>query len=720
MRFKKAFLQSKVAQRIVLLFFLCALLPIALLAALSFKQVTGHLHELSQMRLQQTSKSFTMAIYERLLFLEAELIRIKSSIHKSSQDLFIQQSSKFNDYLENKFKGLIALTADGECVPIICRVSVIPEFSWEEEQHILDGKTLLTTRCYPKDLSHIYLAIAIKPNSSTKNILLAEIEPSYLWFMGYTNPLPPMTELLVLDKDKNFLFSSLHYDFTLPAQAIQEISKSSSGRFEWVYDGVRYLCNYRDIFLQAKFRSSHWIVILSEPKTHIYAPLAFFKKTFPLAILLSLWVVLYLSISQIRRSLGPLEKLKEGAQRIAKGKFETKVTVATKDEFADVATTFNAMAFQLGRQFKTLTTIAEIDRAILSSFDSAQIVNTLLNRWHDVFPCKAVNITLFDSKKQDRGISFLRGNSSDHQKVVRNVRLSQENRQILHDNPESLIIESPDPVPAYLAPLSSDGIITFIVFPIFLKHKLAGIISLGYGKKPDFTKEDFNHARQLSDQVGVALSNAQLIEELSDFNLGTLTALARAIDAKSHWTAGHSERVTRYALEIGQEMGLSDTELDLLRRGGLVHDIGKLGIPNKIINKSERLTKREKQIMQEHPLLGARILEPIAAYTDITQIVLQHHENYDGTGYPQGLAGEEISLYSRIFAVADSFEAMTSNRPYREAVHQSKALEIIKKEAGTQFDPKVVDAFIKVRKKTNRSRRTRKKKEQQKTLNRGP
>jgi predicted PurR-regulated permease PerM len=152
MRFKKAFLQSKVAQRIVLLFFLCALLPIALLAALSFKQVTGHLHELSQMRLQQTSKSFTMAIYERLLFLEAELIRIKSSIHKSSQDLFIQQSSKFNDYLENKFKGLIALTADGECVPIICRVSVIPEFSWEEEQHILDGKTLLTTRCYPKDL----------------------------------------------------------------------------------------------------------------------------------------------------------------------------------------------------------------------------------------------------------------------------------------------------------------------------------------------------------------------------------------------------------------------------------------------------------------------------------------------------------------------------------------------------------------------------------------
>jgi len=236
----------------------------------------------------------------------------------------------------------------------------------------------------------------------------------------------------------------------------------------------------------------------------------------------------------------------------------------------------------------------------------------------------------------------------------------------------------------------------FLVLPLYIQEKLRGIISLGYSENLDLDQEDINQARQLADQVAVALSNAKLIDELNQFNLGTLTALARAIDAKSSWTAGHSEKVTEVALQISKALGLSSEEEEILRRGGLLHDIGKLGIPHEILDKPRKLDAKERALMQKHVLLGARILEPIAAYKVIMPIVLEHHENYDGTGYPYGISGEDISLYARIIAVADRFEALTSNRPYRRALDQKGAIEFIKEKSGTEFDPRVVKAFLKV------------------------
>jgi putative nucleotidyltransferase with HDIG domain len=196
--------------------------------------------------------------------------------------------------------------------------------------------------------------------------------------------------------------------------------------------------------------------------------------------------------------------------------------------------------------------------------------------------------------------------------------------------------------------------------------------------------------------MGVALSNARLVRELSELNWGTLEALARTIDAKSHWTAGHSERVTKLGLKIGRCLGLTQEEIDVLHRGGLMHDIGKLGIPMDILDKDGKLTKKEEQLMREHVRLGARILEPIAAYAEVVPIVLHHHEHFNGQGYPEGLAGKAISLGGRIFAVADSFDALTSNRPYRRALKRELAIEMIKERCGSQYDPDVVQAFLEV------------------------
>jgi len=184
------------------------------------------------------------------------------------------------------------------------------------------------------------------------------------------------------------------------------------------------------------------------------------------------------------------------------------------------------------------------------------------------------------------------------------------------------------------------------------------------------------------------------IEALEQLDLGTLTALARAIDAKSAWTAGHSERVTNLALKLGNAMGLPDKSLAILHRGGLLHDIGKIGTPLTILDKPGNLDPEEMQFMRDHVKIGVHILEPIPCFREALPIVAQHHEWFDGSGYPAGLAGENISLHARILTVADCYDAIVSDRPYRKGLPKRQAVEILTRNSGTQFDPKVIEVFM--------------------------
>ncbi|HKU25144.1 MAG TPA: HD domain-containing phosphohydrolase [Candidatus Sulfotelmatobacter sp.] len=187
---------------------------------------------------------------------------------------------------------------------------------------------------------------------------------------------------------------------------------------------------------------------------------------------------------------------------------------------------------------------------------------------------------------------------------------------------------------------------------------------------------------------------ASTVRALEQLDIGTLTAFARAIDANSPWTSGHSERVTKLALRIAHAMGLSAKDLQIVHRGSLLHDIGKIGTPPAILDKPGTLKPRETEIMRNHVKVGIRILEPIDSFKDLLGVVAQHHERFDGSGYPAGLAGDQICLHARIVAVADAYDALTSDRPYRKSVPEQKAIEILKEHSGTQFDPKVVDALI--------------------------
>ncbi len=196
-------------------------------------------------------------------------------------------------------------------------------------------------------------------------------------------------------------------------------------------------------------------------------------------------------------------------------------------------------------------------------------------------------------------------------------------------------------------------------------------------------------------------------EALKSVALETVEAVSTIVEANDPYTAGHSAKVTELAVEIATEMGLAKDQLDTLRIAGLLHDVGKVGIPSSVLNKPAELTQAEWLMIQSHPVVSAQTAERVAAFKDAIPIIRHHHEKWDGTGYPEGLKGEEIPLLARILAAADGFEAMTSDRPYRPAMSEEEALAKLGEGAGIQWDPQIVKTFLKIR-KAKAKRRCRK------------
>jgi putative nucleotidyltransferase with HDIG domain len=189
----------------------------------------------------------------------------------------------------------------------------------------------------------------------------------------------------------------------------------------------------------------------------------------------------------------------------------------------------------------------------------------------------------------------------------------------------------------------------------------------------------------------------RLYEDLRATYLRTIKVLAQAIDARDHYTHSHSENVAKYAVAIAQELGLSAKEIENIREACELHDLGKIAIQDNILGKEGTLTDEEWEKIKRHPANGASILEPLTFLKDVIELIRQHHEHYDGLGYPQGIKGEEIFLGARIIHLADAYESMRSVRSYRKTpFSKQEAILEIKENSGTQFDPRVVGAFLRI------------------------
>lgn len=696
MNIRSHILRSKVARRIFLLFVTCSLLPSVALSIVSSRFVTRQLETQTQQRLQREARSIGMEILGRLALAESELRMISATLLSQAQPFETSHWKRLDQALSERFSGIIVIEASASAKPLLGSIEIDPELTQAARDHLASGGVHLSTQVDRAGVSRILLTKLVDDGPAAGSILAGEVNTAYLWGLTESISLPAHTELVVLDPARNVMFVSLDSGKGQQAEMLRQLNQSPTNEFVWNHQDTEYIGRSWAMFLNARYGSPSWTVVVSMTHSDAFAPLVRFTRLLPQVSLLCLSIVVLLSFIQIRRSLVPLESLRTGTERIARREFDTRVRVDSGDEFEQLADSFNSMAGDLGRQFRTLATLAGIDRAILSTVQEDEIVTAVLARIPDHFPCQSLAVAVFDAHGPRDVRTYVRPNTETNEQLTEKTQLASDERCWLTNVGQRPLLVSRELMPPHLACLAETGIEHCLLIPVLVREELAGSIALGYRSAPELDQADLDEARRLANQVAVALSNAKLIGELERVNWETLHAFARAVDANSPWTAGHSERVTGTALEIGRRLGLPEEDLFVIHRGGLLHDVGKIGVPTQLLDKPGALTPQEVQVMRSHVSIGARILQPISAFAREIPLVLYHHERYDGKGYPEGLAGDRIPFHARILAVADVFDALKSDRPYRSGWEFDRVLSYIREGSGTWFDPQVVAAFLEI------------------------
>jgi HD-GYP domain-containing protein (c-di-GMP phosphodiesterase class II) len=352
-----------------------------------------------------------------------------------------------------------------------------------------------------------------------------------------------------------------------------------------------------------------------------------------------------------------------------------------------------------------LSALRAIDMAITSSLDIRVTLNVFLDQVTDKLKVDAAAILLFNQHTQtliytvSRGFhtpalqhTTLRigkghaGRAALERRLVKIPELSKE----LNDFERSSL-------------LMKEAFVSYYAVPLVAKGHLKGVLEIFHRSLHTPEQEWLDFLEALADQAAIAIDNASLYDDLQRSHLElslaydeTLEGWSRAMDMRDKETEGHTQRVTEMTLKLARIMGIKEEELVHIRRGALLHDMGKMGVPDNVLLKPGKLNEEEWELMKKHPVYAYEMLSPISFLRPALTIPYCHHEKWDGTGYPRGLKGKQIPLAARIFSVIDVWDALSSDRPYRPAWPKEKVMQYIQDEAGKYFDPKIVDQFLKM------------------------
>ncbi|MGA1843475.1 MAG: HD domain-containing phosphohydrolase [bacterium] len=425
----------------------------------------------------------------------------------------------------------------------------------------------------------------------------------------------------------------------------------------------------------------------------------------------------------------PIRKLMKTMDLVRKGDWRARAEISTADEIGRLGNTFNFMVDEMNslhedtlkkqkalvkaeeelkykhqieeqnrvlqRTLDILTTLNNIGKEINSVLDIEKLLESILQMSTKILNAQ---VGLMMVKRKDgEGLELKYITNGGHDKEFWENSINRAISQHVYESGKSLLL--PD--------FKADGRFgdgdgtytprTVLYVPLQAKGKVIGIIGMIDRKdERGFSVSDLELLTTISCEAAVALENSNLYNALKKSYFDAITALVNAIEAKDPYTFGHSERVTKLALAVGKHLNLTEKSQEVIRHAGILHDVGKIGVSLNILHKTVDLTADEMLIIREHSQIGCRIIDHIDFLKDVKDGIRHHHERHDGKGYPDGLGPSHISLETKILSVADSYDAMTSDRPYRKAQSPEKAIEELRKCAGTQFDPKVVDAFIQV------------------------
>ncbi len=353
------------------------------------------------------------------------------------------------------------------------------------------------------------------------------------------------------------------------------------------------------------------------------------------------------------------------------------------------------------RELNLLYSLGDV-LALEKGFDVNSICDYVISKCMDLLGSERASIQFLDEKKHNLVLAAARG-LPENVKTGSKTSLTESSARTAIEQKRALIIKDIDRHPEIKKGQGQYKSRSFISAPILcipmkLQNGIVGIINLTE-KKGDksFSSGDLKLLSAVAFQTAISIQNTRLVEDLKDLIFNIVKSLISAIDAKDHYTRGHSERVTDLSVTIGRAMGLEEEIIETLQMAGLLHDIGKIGVPEAILLKDGKLTEHEWTYIKAHPDNGVRIIEHIKQMDDIIPLVRHHHERVDGRGYPDGCKGTEIPLGARIINVADSYDAMTSNRPYRKKLTEEVARGELLNNAGTQFDRDVVNIFLEIK-----------------------
>ncbi len=366
--------------------------------------------------------------------------------------------------------------------------------------------------------------------------------------------------------------------------------------------------------------------------------------------------------------------------------------VSDLEVIGDLDETVSGFTDQLGNAYETIDLLYALGHAMNEPNEPAQFIKAALTRLHEAMDFAWIGALFVDDPQRApivHGRLFTVGTPLMTEDVLEHAVRSLAARL---ENPSMRVILSD------VEGFEPDGGPQIVVQPILRTGTVAGFLFAGDkgGSDPQVSSYDTHLLEATSGYIGPFLENVALYETQQQMFLGTLRALTSAIDAKDPYTCGHSERVAMLSAHLAREIGLSEEQVERIHIAGVVHDVGKIGVPEAILCKKGRLTDEEFDAIKQHPRIGHRIIRDIPMLGDVLPGVLYHHERWDGRGYPEGLAGEDIPLMARIIGICDTFDAMSSNRSYRPALQRKDVLAEIRKCAGSQFDPDLVEPFMRI------------------------